>query len=381
MRQTYLSARYFRDRMQIEFNLVERLAGFIDGVEPTTNKVRVISRELVGPTDPINLLDRLGKLQDTLFSKIPSLPSPGQIESLLIMIRKDLSATAYVNELGFTMQVKAARDVKAGDPVYISDIADIIAAEPNIDIPDDVAVVIVRSFEWKRSLFYDLTPILPNNGPREYSLAALLARQTLLLLGISPGGTDSEATGPTRILHMQAGLDRLRELLSRKVESEKEYQELLQKHPWMLGGTYAEIRRHSKLDDANIPDFTALRHDKFNDVIEIKQPFLKLFRADGGFTAEFNEAWEQAERYLRFTIRQRQYLRDEKDLRFENPRCILVIGYALDERKLASLRDKQFLKDLITIFTYDHLLETARYVFDLVRRANERVFPWESSLE
>jgi hypothetical protein len=272
------------------------------------------------------------------------------------------------------LQVKAARAVKAGDPVYVSDISDIISARPNIDIPEDVGIVMVRSAGWKRSLFYDLAPILPNEGPRTYALDIALAQQELLLLGIPSADAGSRAGGASRIVHMEAGLKMLQKLLSEKTEVESAYQQLLEQHPWMLGGTYAEVRRHSKLDDARIPDFTALRcYDKFNDIIEIKQPFLKLFRDDGGFASEFNDAWNQSEGYLAFVIRQRAYLREEKNLRFENPRCVLVAGYALDDAKLGKLREKQTFTNSISIFTYDHLLETAHHIFDLVRKANERV--------
>src|SRR6185437_6287628 len=144
--------------------------------------------------------------------------------------------------------------------------------------------------------------------PRAYALETVLAQQELLLLGINPGGEGGGAPG-TRVAHMKAGLDKLKDLLSRHIESEAAYQELLEEHPWMLGGTYAEVRRHAKLDDARIPDFTAVRcSDRFNDVVEIKQPFLKLFREDGGFSSEFNDAWNQSEGYLAFVVRQRQYL-------------------------------------------------------------------------
>jgi len=343
-------------------------------VDRAQNTVQIISKELVGPTEPVSMLDRLDRLHGCLFSKIPGLPNPGLIENLLILIRQDLSATAHVNELVLLLQVKAAKTVKAGDPVCVDEIADIISAKPNVEVPDDVAIVMVRSMGWKRSLFYDFGPLSPKEGPRSFPLDSVLAHQELLPMGISE--TSSAGFVGTRVDHMKAGLEKLKALLTRKEESEAAYQELLEGHPWMLGGTYAEVQRHTKLDDSRIPDFTALRcYDKFHDIIEIKQPFLKLFREDGGFTSDFNDAWNQSEGYLTFAIRQRQYLRDEKHLRFENPRCVLIAGFALAEQKLARLREKQTFTNSISIFTYDHLLETAQHIFDLARTAHERPVP------
>lgn len=77
---------------------------------------------------------------------------------------------------------------------------------------------------------------------------------------------------------------------------------------------------------------------------------------------------------MAFVIRQRQYLRDEKQLNFENPRCMLIVGFSLNERHLAKLREKQTFAHSISIFTYDNLLDTAQHIFDLTRTAHERVY-------
>jgi len=102
---------------------------------------------------------------------------------------------------------------------------------------------------------------------------------------------------------------------------------------------------------------------------------LKLFREDAGFTSDFNDAWNQSEGYLAFVVRQRQYLRDEKGLQFENPRCVLIAGFGLPEDKLTRLREKQTFAYSISIFTYDHLLETAHHIFDLARTAHDKIVP------
>ena len=175
---------------------------------------------------------------------------------------------------------------------------------------------------------------------------------------------------------MEQGIATLEQLLADRSEIEGQYQELLAEHPWMLGRAYSEVVRHQSLDDSAIPDFTAIRcYDDCHDIIELKQPFLQLFRASGHFAAPFNDAWNQVEAYLQFTVRNRSYLLQEKGLRFENPSSILICGQGLDESQLSAIREKESISRAITVLTYGHLLETARYVLQLVRTAGDLEFP------
>jgi hypothetical protein len=176
---------------------------------------------------------------------------------------------------------------------------------------------------------------------------------------------------------MQGGLDSLTSLLEERCEDESKYQKLLEHHPWMLGGLYAQVMRHRSLDDRNIPDFTAVRcYDNCHDIIELKQPFLSLFRKkSAGFTSEFNESWNQAERYLSFSTQQRSYLMEEKNLRFESPRCLLLLGYQLSDAELREIRKKESFVRSISVFTYDHLLTAASRIVSLMRQAHERPLP------
>lgn len=358
--------------MPIEFKIEERLAGYAAAPGKGGETVPVIYRELIGPLDALHLQQQLDQLHGTLFSKIPSLPDPSTIHHLLVLIRPDLSCIAYINELNIIDKVKVNRPVKRGEPVFAKDIADVAEVDLNVDIPPDFGIVFVRSLGWKRSLFFDFGPLLPDIGPRTTPIEKAFAQQSLLLLGI-PGAVESHEGFTTRLQHMENGLSRLKQLLIERNESESIYQELLAEHPWMLGGLYSEINRHSALDDQRIPDFTAIRcYDHCLDIIEIKQPFLKLFRKKGGYAAAFNDAWNQAESYISFAVQQRSYLYEEKGLRFDNPRCILLLGYNLTPKKLREIRKKEGLGRIITVFTYDHLVETASHVYSLMCTANER---------
>jgi len=300
--------------MKIEFKLQERFAGFAVTSADAGGHGWICQRELVGPMDP-HLMDRLEKLHAALFLKIPGLPSPSQIDHIVITIAQDLSAIAYVNELQPREQVKVNRAIEAGEEIFVRDIDDIAAVELGIDIPANSGVIVVWSFGWKRSLFYDVTPLGPDKLARDYPLEAVLAQQRILLLGL-PIGAPNGTSLLTRAEHMAQGVAQLEQLLRERCEEESKYQELLEQHPWMLGQTYSKVVRHQKFDDTAIPDFTAVRcYDDCHDIIELKHPFIPLFKETGQFRSGFNDAWNQAEDYVNFTRRNRDYLLREKKLR------------------------------------------------------------------
>jgi len=147
--------------------------------------VQVRTTELLGPTHS-DLLGRLEELQRALFAKIPGLPSPSLIDHLLIIIRQDLSVTAYINELQIQAMVKINRDIQAGTPVFPEDISEISTVDLGLQIPPECAVVFVRSRGWRRSLFFDFSPLAPEHGPRNFDLGKAVAQQELLLLGLPP---------------------------------------------------------------------------------------------------------------------------------------------------------------------------------------------------
>jgi len=170
--------------MPMEFQLNERICGFSMHSAASGEQVQVQTSELIGPTEP-HLLDRLEQLQQVLFSKIPGLPLPSIIDHLLLIIRQDLTGTAYVNELQIQAMVRVNRDIEAGTPVYPQDITEVSNVDLGVHIPLDNGVVLVRSRGWRRSLFFDLGPLIHQHGPRTHPLDKVLAQQELLLLGLN----------------------------------------------------------------------------------------------------------------------------------------------------------------------------------------------------
>ena len=65
--------------MPIKFILDQRVCGYFASTARAAEKVAVCFRELIGPDDAAHLQRQLENLQTSLFSKIPSLPSPSQI--------------------------------------------------------------------------------------------------------------------------------------------------------------------------------------------------------------------------------------------------------------------------------------------------------------
>jgi hypothetical protein len=101
-----------------------------------------------------------------------------QIDHLLAVIDPNCCATVYLNELVPTakIQVKAKKDgMRAGEPVMIEDIADIVEIELGVEVPPDSGIVYMFSWGWRKALFFDFRPLGPNPTPRTYSLSAALA--------------------------------------------------------------------------------------------------------------------------------------------------------------------------------------------------------------
>ena len=171
----------------------------------------------------------------------------------------------------------------------------------------------------------------------------------------------------TTIARLDEPIQEFTSLIDNNNNNEAEYQEFLEKYPWVLGAQYSMIQRHTNLDDSNIPDFTGVRvHDNYRDIFELKPPFMKLFRKNGHFTSDFNDAWNQAERYLNFAREDNDYL-NRKGMRFDNPKCYLVLGLNLSEEEIRKIRIKEKMNQAIQLITYNDLLAFIKATVKLVR--------------
>ncbi len=167
---------------------------------------------------------------------------------------------------------------------------------------------------------------------------------------------------------LEKPLTEIKDLLDSQDNKESNYHKWLQKYYWIFGLGYKLIESHKNLDDKRIPDFTGIRvHDDFRDIFEIKSPFITLFQKDGEFTSEFNKAWNQIEEYLNFVIEDKDYLRRNKGLNFDNPKCYLILGYDLSEKQKNKIRTKARVNPAIDFRTYNDLIVWAENTIKFVK--------------
>jgi len=182
------------------------------------------------------------------------------------------------------------------------------------------------------------------------------------------GERSSQPSVPKSFKDLDKAISDLEELLQNKENDESEYQNYLMKNPWVFGAEYKLIESHKAFNDDNIPDFTGIRvRDSARDIIEIKPPFLPLFTQHNHFRAEFNTAWNQAEKYLDFARQESDYLKRQKHLIFVNPKCYLLAGYNLSEKQIQEIRRKERMNSAITILTYNDLLVMAKSTVEFVK--------------
>jgi hypothetical protein len=210
---------------------------------------------------------------------------------------------------------------------------------------------------------------LYQNGQVKFAVAARdihagkdLGPDDLLFLNINEfRQLESKKAIPASLGDLDPVLEELGRMLGEREENEAEYQSFFTNNPWVFGMQYVKIDSHTRLDDENIPDFTGVRaRDNARDIIEIKQPFMPLFRRDGSFRAEFHRAWQQAEDYLEFALSDTNFLYKRKGLRFDNPHCNLLLGYDLSPNQRAALRRKEKMNPRITILTYNDLVALSK---------------------
>ncbi len=204
---------------------------------------------------------------------------------------------------------------------------------------------------------------LYRNGEMSYAVAARdaqegdkLGKDDFIFVDRDEFNRRLKAQELPKTSELELPITALRALLEQKESNESKYHELLKSNPWVLGLEYKFVQSHENLDDRNVPDFTAVRvSDGARDIFEIKPPTMSVFRADGEFTADFNTAWNQAERYLAFAREEPDYLR-RKGLRFDNPKCTLVCGYNLEKQNVRKIRIKERMNPAIHLMTFNDLI-------------------------
>ncbi|HEV3436668.1 MAG TPA: hypothetical protein VG122_04875 [Gemmata sp.] len=150
-------------------------AGISTNAARAGEKVRVQSSGFLSSEDGQNLIAQLEQFPTGLLLKaVGDRISPSQVETMLAVIRRDMTATIYVNELRPVLTTKIGRSINRGDPVLKDDIIDITRVKLGVDVPNDAAILFVFSWGWRKGLFFDFNPVTPKAESREYDLEEYL---------------------------------------------------------------------------------------------------------------------------------------------------------------------------------------------------------------
>ena len=153
--------------------------GYSASAARADEQVNVIYREFVSSEDGEQLILRLEGLPTDALAMLPPEANLAaeNVEHLLSIIRPDKSATIYVNELRWFLDVQAKRSFESGEPVTGEDIADVRRMSfDGVTIPENAGVMFVFSIGWRKGFFYDLGPLHPARKLREYDIEVLLGQ-------------------------------------------------------------------------------------------------------------------------------------------------------------------------------------------------------------
>ena len=137
---------------------------------------QIVYREFTSTEDGQHFIQRLEEFPSNILQRLPVQIPPSQVDHMLAIYRRDGKADVYVNELELHIYPLIARSLKAGEKVRKDDIADMERVELGVQIPDDAGVFFIFSIGWRKGLFYDFEPLLPNSELRQYDIAAIFGQ-------------------------------------------------------------------------------------------------------------------------------------------------------------------------------------------------------------
>lgn len=138
----------------IHFQKFQDLTGFVMEITKEGKSAKVLTRASLTSDEP-EFYQYIEKITDIFSNKI-------QIDTVyrfLVIIHQDLSADLYINDFEILSEIRVKRDIKAGETVMASDIADIRKVKfPKIDIKETDKIIYCFKVQWRFGLFFDLTP-------------------------------------------------------------------------------------------------------------------------------------------------------------------------------------------------------------------------------
>lgn len=159
------------------------------------HQIRVASMEFTSSEDGKLFVSRLEGLPQELLSLLPpeARVEPSKVDHLVGIIRKDMTATVYVNECTITAQVRSARAIEAGEPETEDDIVDIVDVSfGDVVFPPDAGLVVVFSSGWRKGLYFDLCPLREDGKERDYDVGKTLGSCMAYLFNGAIASMDQE---------------------------------------------------------------------------------------------------------------------------------------------------------------------------------------------
>lgn len=142
--------------------------------------VLVQSREFSSTEDGQHFIQRLEGYPQQVLSMIQEQcgehVAPSTVHSMVVVVDRDLNATACINEGFGATSMRSSGPLAAGQSVYKNDIADFEKVSLEISVPDDAGVMFLFSLGWRKGYYYDFIPLNPHAPEdRSYDCEVLLA--------------------------------------------------------------------------------------------------------------------------------------------------------------------------------------------------------------
>lgn len=161
---------------------------------------------------------------------------------------------------------------------------------------------------------------------------------------------------------------------------EQRWQEWFASNQWVLGSDIVEILDERHIDTRNISDYLVEAHDGFLDIIEIKRPEGELtfwsptldhdnYVPSAGLT----KAVTQAVKYIYEIEREANSVKflERVGIKTVKPRCVLVFGrsdrWGDEEKEAYRILNASYHN--LSIITYDHVLERAKRILGIKKKA------------
>lgn len=182
--------------------------------------------------------------------------------------------------------------------------------------------------------------------------------------------------GRIRIAELEKATSELTLMLEADEQSEAMYQTWFEDHYWVMGNAYVardEVRSICKSDKVDM--LLKCTSSGKRDILELKKPDVSVLNYDASygnyhFSAHTSAAIGQCQRYLEvFDEEAKSGLRDARHVLAHYPDAIIVIGRSIDwdDNKQRALRGLNNRLHGIKVMTYDHVLEQAYALLDIIR--------------